>query len=320
MTATIRKSTESLNRITPHPNNFTKREFEVISKPQMTSNFICTACLRVLRQQSRHTGRVYPLNINVQFRPSIPRPSIRSFSIPPFLLSPQTAQRPPSAPSKPTRLVNDSTAPTVEVEQQSDSPSAVDKLAAEVRKHASATTETYIAYGVCETLANECARQADYTMPQALEEGASIPRTKNGEHIGVGKGWWYEGNFLPFSISDLPPQHLTQYFLNRARPNPHLQHMGASHLPAHVRTNSTNTMFPRNERSNLAPAPTRPLFPPRRRPHGSHARNPTALRPQQVSQGPIPTMAGPAGRLRRGRGEEKRRRAGGGRVAQYLQC
>lgn len=188
----------------PHPNNFTKWVFKAISRPQMASNFICTACLRVLRQQSRHARRVYPLTINVQVRPSIPHPSIRSFSIPPFLLSPQTAQRPPSAPSMPTRLVNDSIAPTAEAGQQSDSPSAVDKLAAEVRKHASATTETYVAYGVCETLANECARQADYTMPQALEEGASIPRTKNGEHIGVGKGWWYEGNSLPPSISHLP--------------------------------------------------------------------------------------------------------------------
>lgn len=39
----------------------------------------------------------------------------------------------------------------------------------------------------------ECAKQADYTIPQAEQRGTEIPKTKDGEDLGVGKGWWYEG-------------------------------------------------------------------------------------------------------------------------------
>ena len=41
----------------------------------------------------------------------------------------------------------------------------------------------------------ECARQADYTIPQIKENGLETPKSKDGEDIGVGKGWWYEGMF-----------------------------------------------------------------------------------------------------------------------------
>ena len=67
------------------------------------------------------------------------------------------------------------------------------KLAKEVRKRATGITETYIAYGVTETLVKECARQADYSIPQASEKGVKIPTTMEGEDLGVGTGWWYEG-------------------------------------------------------------------------------------------------------------------------------
>lgn len=53
-------------------------------------------------------------------------------------------------------------------------------------------TETYIAYGVCERLLKECARQADYTIPQAKEKNVEIPKTKDGEDLGVGTGWWFD--------------------------------------------------------------------------------------------------------------------------------
>lgn len=68
------------------------------------------------------------------------------------------------------------------------------KVAEKVRKTAPVTTETYIAYGVCASLVKECARQADYNIPQAEQKDRSeIPKSKNGEDLGVGKGWWYEG-------------------------------------------------------------------------------------------------------------------------------
>ena len=53
-------------------------------------------------------------------------------------------------------------------------------------------TETYAAYGSCERLVKESARQAAYTLPQASEKGSSIPKTKDGEDLGMGEGWWYQ--------------------------------------------------------------------------------------------------------------------------------
>ncbi|KAF2676651.1 ubiquinol cytochrome-c reductase assembly protein Cbp3 [Lentithecium fluviatile CBS 122367] len=53
-------------------------------------------------------------------------------------------------------------------------------------------TETYVAYGATQQLIKECARFGDYTIPQALEKNAEIPRDETGAHLGVGTGWWYE--------------------------------------------------------------------------------------------------------------------------------
>lgn len=65
-------------------------------------------------------------------------------------------------------------------------------IAQELRKRASSVTETYVAYGVCGTLVKECARQADYTILQAHDPNIEVPTTKDGEHLGVGTGWWFE--------------------------------------------------------------------------------------------------------------------------------
>lgn len=77
-------------------------------------------------------------------------------------------------------------------------------LAKAVRQRASAVTETYVAYGACESLVKECAAKADYSIPQSREKGAVIPKTEDGEDLGVGKGWWYEGilqRSVPASMS-----------------------------------------------------------------------------------------------------------------------
>lgn len=96
-----------------------------------------------------------------------------------------------------------------------------------LRKMAPAFTETYVAYGVCEALVKECARVADYEMParegkeekekdqkkmemktgkeekneedkietEEVDQNGRVLKTKDGEELGVGKGWWFEGTW-----------------------------------------------------------------------------------------------------------------------------
>jgi len=59
--------------------------------------------------------------------------------------------------------------------------------------------ETYIAHGATEALFKECARQADYIVPEAFEGDKEIPKNAAGEDIGQGTGWWYEGMLLSTS-------------------------------------------------------------------------------------------------------------------------
>ena len=83
--------------------------------------------------------------------------------------------------------------PSKKIDFKADNASPTQKLAREVRERAPGITETYVAYGVTEKLVKECARHGEYTIPQANEKGVEIPKTKDGEDLGVGKGWWYEG-------------------------------------------------------------------------------------------------------------------------------
>ena len=36
--------------------------------------------------------------------------------------------------------------------------------------------------------------QVDYSIPQRKEKNGVVPKGADGEDLGVGKGWWYEGN------------------------------------------------------------------------------------------------------------------------------
>jgi cytochrome b pre-mRNA-processing protein 3 len=67
------------------------------------------------------------------------------------------------------------------------------KAAQELKKVAPSSTETYTAYGATEVLYKECARQADYTIQRAKDEDEEPPKTKDGEDLGVGEGWWNNG-------------------------------------------------------------------------------------------------------------------------------
>ncbi|KAI9879443.1 MAG: Protein cbp3, mitochondrial [Pleopsidium flavum] len=101
-------------------------------------------------------------------------------------------------------------------------------IAQEVRKRASRATETYIAYGAAEQLMKECARQGDYSIPQSQEKGVEIPKTKDGEDLGVGTGWWYtELGLAPTFNTWAQVTFLHMYLLN-AR----LRNFPADHAPA----------------------------------------------------------------------------------------
>lgn len=52
---------------------------------------------------------------------------------------------------------------------------------------------TYTAYGVTENLFKQCSEQADYSIPQAQDENADMPKTADGEDLGIGDGWWHKG-------------------------------------------------------------------------------------------------------------------------------
>ena len=86
-------------------------------------------------------------------------------------------------------------------EESASSP--VENIAQKVRNIAPSFTETYIAYGACEILAKECARVADYTIPQVKEKDGEIPKNGKGEDIGVGDSWWYQ--------SELPRPRKTKF-------------------------------------------------------------------------------------------------------------
>ena len=70
-------------------------------------------------------------------------------------------------------------------------------------------TETYVAYGACETLVNECARLADYSVPQAQEKDGVVPKTSQGEDVGIGTGWWYEAPGLAMQPTFSSWTHVT---------------------------------------------------------------------------------------------------------------
>jgi len=61
---------------------------------------------------------------------------------------------------------------------------------ATIMKHAG----TYTAYGVTEGMFKQCSAQADYTIPQAADEDFEMPKTADGEDLGVGGGWWHKGS------------------------------------------------------------------------------------------------------------------------------
>lgn len=153
----------------------------------MVSTPICRACRQALRQQVRQLRQVqtpYQSRAGYLRAPKF----ARTLSTSPPLFAVEAKPAPPTF--KSPAVSKESPQPAQEAEIAADSPTRA--IAKELRKRASSVTETYVAYGVCEKLVKECARQANYTIPQAHEKNVDIPKTKDGEDLGAGTGWWYE--------------------------------------------------------------------------------------------------------------------------------
>ncbi|EDN92943.1 hypothetical protein SS1G_08808 [Sclerotinia sclerotiorum 1980 UF-70] len=141
----------------------------------------CNSCLRALKFQSKRTAR----NSIAKFTSN--HNSTRAFA-----------------------TANDKYANLAEVNQNHGTsippvtpPAAGDKaghtsrtsqtLAKEFQKvSGKGLTGTYTAYGATEELYKTCGAQADYSIPQASDSEAEMPKTEEGEDLGVGNGWWHD--------------------------------------------------------------------------------------------------------------------------------
>ena len=161
----------------------------------MASTSICTTCRQVIRQQLRQPRQILKSYQHraAKFRiPNTPRLLSTSHILSAVRADPQVAAT--KTPPLPTSSAISEGSGAVLPENTTPPPNLnpVSGLAKELRERATSFTETYVAYGVCEKLVQECAKQADYTIPQAHEKDVETPKTKDGEDLGVGTGWWFE--------------------------------------------------------------------------------------------------------------------------------
>ena len=214
----------------------------------MSSLYICVSCRHALRSSLRRRvqhGQNSPKQNALQVTFGISRPLSTSILA-------RSAQPQPYQKSAPKPTFETPTPPSAATTSQFN---PVKSVAKELRKRASVTTETYIAYGVCEKLVKECVLQADYKIPKAQEKNTNIPKTKDGEDLGVGEGWWYQCMSLR--------AHLLSPLLramNSPWPYTNLQYLGtgnvSTHVHAHLPTSHVSTCI----RSNLASASARPFL------------------------------------------------------------
>ena len=270
----------------------------------MASSALCTACRQALRQevgqlrraQAPYQARTKLLNAS---RPFTTRHPISAAQVNTKQKVP--APRPHSGTPKIIKIApqipqnNEQASPAAEIAPQSppreesataaflENPTRT--IAKELRKRATNTTETYVAYGVCEKLVRECARQADYTIPKAHDKNAEVPKTKDGEDLGVGTGWWYESKHA-FS-TPLAASFKNIYILipptTSPQPHPNLHNLVPNNLPPHVPPELPSPVLPTHPRPNLAATSPRPLLLHRRRPYGPHAQHRRKLHPTKIS-------------------------------------
>ena len=168
----------------------------------MASRYVCTACRRVFQQQSRKRPQVQSLPERLSTFHGYRRFSTihrHAASVPP---EPAPYQSKNASNTGKNPLSGAAPPPPSKIKPKAGS--TTQSLAKSLRENLPAATETYVAYGVCGKLVQECARQAEYRIPQATEKGVEVPKTKDGVDLGVGEGWWYEST-LPLSFSHPTP-------------------------------------------------------------------------------------------------------------------
>jgi cytochrome b pre-mRNA-processing protein 3 len=87
-------------------------------------------------------------------------------------------------------------------------PARIRVVAEELKRVTSRATETYTVYGVTETLFKECASQVTYSIPQSSDPAAEMPKTEDGEDLGVGSGWWHSGKASPPPDGQFQTKHV----------------------------------------------------------------------------------------------------------------
>lgn len=74
-----------------------------------------------------------------------------------------------------------------------EGPTLRETLKGKVKEYAPEMVDSYAAYGVTEQLLKECMAPGEYEIPAEMVKAGEIPTDGEGTHVGVGIGWWYEG-------------------------------------------------------------------------------------------------------------------------------
>ncbi|CZR61505.1 related to CBP3-required for assembly of cytochrome bc1 complex [Phialocephala subalpina] len=148
----------------------------------------CVSCLRTLQRRSRSIAQTHRASSAFTSARAFTTTSSRHVELPEPNAT-ATTSIPPVTPKIATGNTTDAEIPATRL-----------KAAREISKLAGGVTETYTAYGATELLYKECAKQADYTMPQ-LNTDEEVPKTEDGVDLGVGDGWWHTELGLPPTFS-----------------------------------------------------------------------------------------------------------------------
>ncbi|KAI9693559.1 MAG: Protein cbp3, mitochondrial [Bogoriella megaspora] len=153
----------------------------------MASENFCAVCIRSLRYA--HTLKHQRRIVSNQSPKSLAVPTRRLLNTSPRYLAQATSvpNSSPEPPPAPTSSDGPSTAAMQEQIRESI-PSSSFKSRIESGLKKTSIAQTYAAYGSAEMLYKICAAQADYSIPQALEKDGVVPKSKDGEDLGVELG------------------------------------------------------------------------------------------------------------------------------------
>ncbi|PBP25489.1 hypothetical protein BUE80_DR003624 [Diplocarpon rosae] len=138
----------------------------------------CFKCPGTFQRRLRSIPQVQIARLTTSHPRAVPNTSSQNTKPTP-LNAPLSTSSPPVAPAR------------AEGQLKTATPMSAGKKAFQkVQMVTGRATETYTAYGATEILYKECARQADYTIPQAANSDQEVLKTEDGEDLGVGSGWW----------------------------------------------------------------------------------------------------------------------------------